>query len=254
MSVSQAPIEPGLRRSVQTNRLVLLVCTVGLVGVLGFVASTSDGTTWDVLGLLGLTSILAGAALLTLDAWVRLPRPAPRAGTHHGVRATVVQAAPGGYVALLLVAAGLALIAVSLVMAPDPGSLGEGRRGGTWVYVVAAAAPLLVAGALALLVRRDRAVLTPDRLVVRRLGRERSVPWDAVRQVGPVAGNPGLLVRIGAADGTSLLLVTRQLSLSIGEVVAVVRHLASTPGDRVHLGTPAALTMIEDLRRRAGRP
>ena len=247
--MSQAPIEQQLHRAVQSNRLVLLAGTVGLLAVLAFVAATTDGTTRDTVGLLGLAGVVAGLGTVTLDAWVRLPRPAPRQGTYRGTGATRLLAAGSAYVAMLLLTAGLTLIAVSFLMAPSLDSVGQGRRGGAWVYVVVVGAPLLLAGAVALLVRRDQVLLAPDWLVVRRVGRERALRWDAVRQVEPVAGNPGLVLRISAADGSALLVATRPLTLGPDELAAVVRHLAATPGDRSRLGTAAAVPMIEKLGR-----
>ncbi|GAB2445963.1 hypothetical protein GCM10027062_28760 [Nocardioides hungaricus] len=238
----------------RTNQLVLTVCTLGLLVVLGALAAASDGTTRDVVGLLGLAGVVAGLGLVTLDAWLRLPGPEPRMVTHDDVGAIRLQVALGAPVSLVLLTAGLTLVAVSFLLAPSLDDVSQGRRGGAWVYVVVVAAPLLLAGAVALLVRRDQLLLAPEVLVGRRLGRSQVVRWDQVREVEPVPGDPGLGLRIGAADGSSMLVPTRQLALTLGELAAVVRHLAATPADRPRLATAEALAMIDGLRRKAGRP
>jgi hypothetical protein len=155
---------------------------------------------------------------------------------------------------MVLGAAGLTLIAVSFLLAPSLADVSQGRRGGGWVYVVVVAAPLLLAGAVALLVRRDRLVLAPEAVIGRRVGRTRTVRWDQVRRVEPVPGDPGLGLRIDGADGSWVLVPTRQLVLSLDELIAIVRHLAATPADRPRLATAEALPLIDGMRRAVARP
>lgn len=243
-------IDPVQSRAFQRNRFVLTVSTVGLVALLVGLVAISDGETRSRVGLLGFAGVVAGGGLMTVDAWVRLPRPAPRVVTHAGGGAVRLRASTILFTAPVLLAAGLTLIAVSFLMAPSLASVAQGRRGGAWVYVVVVAAPLLLVAALALLVLRDQVLLTPDGLRVRRLGRVRALDWDAVREVGAVPADPGLVLRVGTAGGSSLLVTTRPMALTVRELAAVVRHLAATPADRAHLGTAAALPLIDDLRRR----
>lgn len=250
--INQETIEHGLDRAVRTNRRVLAACTLGLLAVLALLSLTADGTTRDAVGLLGLGGVVASFGVMTLDAWRPLPRPAPRTVTCGGAGATQLKAATSAFLALVLVAAGVTLIAVSFLLAPSLESVSEGRRGGAGVYFVVVAAPALLGGTVALMVRRDQVLLTPEGLTVRRVGRERSARWDAVRQVEPVPGNPGLVLRIGVVDGPALMVTTRQLDLSLGELTAVVGHLAAHPGDRVQLGTADGPTLVEGLRRGVG--
>lgn len=251
--MGQSLMAPDLGRAVRTNRAVLTACAAGLVVVLALVGAASDGSAPDLVGLLGLAAVAAGVGLVALDAWVRLPRPAPRTVRRGAAGAVRLRSSLGAAAALVLLAGGLTLIALSFLLGPSLESVSEGRRGGGWVYVVVVAAPLLLAGAVALLVRRDQVLLAPDGLSVRRFGREHTVRWDAVRQVGHVPGNPGLVLRIDASDGATVLVPTRQLALTLAELTAVVRHLTATPADRARLGEADALTMLEGLRRGDGR-
>lgn len=248
MTVGDASMELGLHRSVRRNRAVLTVCTAGLGSGLVALVAISDGETRSWVGLLGLAGVVAGMGLVTVDAWVRLPRPQPSLVTHGKVSATRLPAASSVFAAPVILAAGLTLIAVSFLLAPSLESVGQGRRGGAWVYVVVVAAPLLLVAAVVLLVLRDQVLLTPDGLRVRRLGRVRALGWDAVRGVGAVPADPGLVLRIGAADGSPLLVATRPMELTVHELGALVRHLAETPTDRAQLGTPASLVLIDELR------
>ena len=247
--VQHVSIDPVQSGAFQRNRVVLTVSTVGLVALLVGLVAISDGETRSRVGLLGLAGVVAGGGLVTLDAWVRLPRPAPRLVTHAGGGAVRLRASTILFTAPVLLAAGLTMIAVSFLLAPSLASVAQGRRGGAWVYVVVVAAPLILAAAVVLLLRRDQVLLAPDTLTVRRHGRVRAVSWDSVREVAAVPADPGLVLRVGAADGSSLLVTTRPMDLRVDELGAVVRHLAATPADRAHLGTAAALPLIDELRR-----
>ena len=236
--------------AVRTNRLVLTVCSTGLLMGLGALALISDGAARSVVGLLGLALVLAGVGLVTLDAWLSFPRPEPRVVAG----AIRLQAGVSAPISMVLVAAGLTLIAVSFLLASSLEDVSQGRRGGGWVYVVVVAAPLLLAGAVALLVRRDQLLLTPEAIVARRVGRTRAVRWDQVRQIESVPDDPGLGLRVTGADGSWALVPTRQLILSVGELAAVVRHLVATPADRLRLASAEALPMLDGLRRVDQRP
>ncbi|WP_459974898.1 hypothetical protein [Nocardioides pyridinolyticus] len=234
----------------RTNRIVLTVCTLGLLLALGVLAAIGGGTTRSSVGLIGLALILAGVGLVTLDAWLWFPRPELRV-VAGGTR---LQGVISGPVAMVLVAAGLTLIAVSFLLASSLEDVSPGRRGAGWAYVVVVAAPVMLAAAVALLVRRDQLLLTPEGIAARRVGRTRAVRWDQIRQAEPVPDDPGLGLRVTGADGSWVLVSTRQLALSIGELAAVVRHLGATPADRPRLATVEALPLIDGLRRGVAQP
>lgn len=239
--------------AVVANRSVLTLCTLGLAVFWVAVVAMSDGGSAGTIGLVGFAAVVAGLAVVTVYAWASPPAPAPTAIIDRGTPATLLRASGWVFLALVLVAAGLALIAVSFLLGPSLESVGPGRRG-VWVYFVVAAAPFLLAAALVIAVRRDHVIIRPDGLTVRRLGRTRFVHWDAVRGVARVPGNPADMLRVEAAGDRPLVIFARHLAVTGDELGALVRRLAANPADGAVLGTDAAAPLIGELRREWAPP
>jgi hypothetical protein len=251
--MDDAVIDTRLRAALLRNRTVLTACFVGLVGAVVLLVLVSDRGQSDLLGLSGLLLLLLGLGFVTLDAWSPARRPPPQV-ERAPMTATVLRAPTTTFVAMLVAATGLVVVAVSFVVGDGLEAVTDQRRG-VAVYVVVALAPLLLVGAVAVVIRPDRVVLSSEAVSVRRAGRTRSVPWERVRAVEPLPDNPGLVLRVaGEGGGTAAMIPTRQLDLTVWELRAVLCHYADHPADRALLGTPASLSHLQTLRAAAAAP
>lgn len=247
-------VDEGLRAALRRNRLVVGICAAGLaVAAVALAVLTADGAgSW--LGPLGILMLpVAGLHLLVADSRTLGGRRRPRLSSSPQPAVELRSSSASGVSAVLL-GVGMLSIVLSFVVDGDLADSAQQYRGGPFLYALPVIGALLVLTGIALLVRPDRVLLTPEAVVVRHVLRERAIPWRRVRALEAVPRDPGLGLRIVGEEGRDVRVGTRRLDLTLWELRAVLAHHRDHPADRRDLGTPASLERVEALRASGTRP